>query len=383
MNNISIKYKRDLNKSVMIVETDTHYEGFEEKMISNNEISSLLDFTLVQQGETNSLWYDISGKKSLKGIFLSEGINTMSLKSIIYAIQNAIEGIKPYLLKEENILISLETLFFCGQDAQLRCYLTYVPGACFDFSEEFKSVAEYIVQNVDHEDTKSVMTCYKLFERIYEGDFTLSEILEVLDDYKEKEMEFERIEFENDEEMLIEEEIDFDGLGEMKDFDELENYNLDFKENKKFSLFRVLSGRFKRKKSELFPGIKDYEDFIEEPETMIYQEELGTTVLGPQNNNSSDKRLTYLGNKKIDDIILNQYPFNIGSRKNGNEYFIDEKVISRVHAKITSLNGKYYLEDLESKNGTYINGEILPVNTPYEIFPKDKISFADIDFRFE
>lgn len=386
MNDIDIKYKRDINRSVMIVTSDTYYKGYDERMISENAIPSLLDFTVVNNGGQNSFWYDISEKKSLKGYFLSEGITIVTVKVVFEAILNAIENLSEYLLKEENVLISLDTLFFEKQGFSLKCYLTYVPGANFEFTEAFKGIAEYLVQNVDHENTQNVMACYRVFEKIYEGEFSLLDLIASLEEEKgqeENDYEAEQDMLEDDEAFENDSE-DFRGLDYIKDFDEINySYKVENIEKKKFSIFSVFSKRVKKKKTELFPGVGAYEDFIEEPEDVEYEQEMATTLLNAQGHVASTKKLTYLGNKNIISPFLVSFPFNIGSRNKGNEFIIEEEIISRVHARITKDDGRYFIEDLESKNGTFLNGKMLAVNTPYELFPNDIVDFADISFRFE
>ena len=51
-----------------------------------------------------------------------------------------------------------------------------------------------------------------------------------------------------------------------------------------------------------------------------------------------------------------QLKITIGRAK-GNNLVIDEKTISGEHCKITEENGQYFLTDLESTNGTSVNGE--------------------------
>ncbi|RDU25145.1 FHA domain-containing protein [Anaerosacchariphilus polymeriproducens] len=56
--------------------------------------------------------------------------------------------------------------------------------------------------------------------------------------------------------------------------------------------------------------------------------------------------------------------------------------ISKLHAKIFEQNGEYYIVDLESKNGTYINGIRLVPIVAKIIRPGDTIRLANTDFDF-
>lgn len=57
------------------------------------------------------------------------------------------------------------------------------------------------------------------------------------------------------------------------------------------------------------------------------------------------------------------------------------KMISRKHCKITRQNGNYYLTDLASANGTFVNGERLQPHTPHLIKNGDIIKMANSDFQ--
>ena len=62
---------------------------------------------------------------------------------------------------------------------------------------------------------------------------------------------------------------------------------------------------------------------------------------------------------------------------------INNRYVSRRHARITRENGKFYIEDLGSTNKTYINGNKIPVNEKIPIEVGDLITLADTEFLFK
>ena len=60
---------------------------------------------------------------------------------------------------------------------------------------------------------------------------------------------------------------------------------------------------------------------------------------------------------------------------------LEDDRVSREHAKITFEKGRFYLSDLESTNGTYLNNE--QVTASEEIFPGDQIRIGNSIFSFE
>lgn len=59
------------------------------------------------------------------------------------------------------------------------------------------------------------------------------------------------------------------------------------------------------------------------------------------------------------------------------------KAISRKHCKITFQNGSYYLIDLGSANGTYINGSVLTKGCAYPLNSGDTVKLANSLFKVE
>lgn len=85
-----------------------------------------------------------------------------------------------------------------------------------------------------------------------------------------------------------------------------------------------------------------------------------------------------------EEIRLDKPVFRMGKERNYVDYFIgDNSVVSRRHADIITRGKKYFVMDLNSKNHTYINEEILPVQCEVEIHDGDKLKFANEEFIFQ
>ncbi len=83
-----------------------------------------------------------------------------------------------------------------------------------------------------------------------------------------------------------------------------------------------------------------------------------------------------------DSITIMECPFYIGTVKNRMNYSLTSPVISRYHAKIELIDEAYYLIDLNSTNGTFLNGKRVTADEPNVLVPGDKIAFANICFIF-
>ena len=77
-------------------------------------------------------------------------------------------------------------------------------------------------------------------------------------------------------------------------------------------------------------------------------------------------------------IPLTQTIVNIGRRVE-NTLVIDDPHVSRTHAQLRAINGRYIIFDLNSTGGTFINGERV---TQSILYPGDVISLAGADLIY-
>ncbi|HHT97765.1 MAG TPA: FHA domain-containing protein [Clostridiales bacterium] len=81
-------------------------------------------------------------------------------------------------------------------------------------------------------------------------------------------------------------------------------------------------------------------------------------------------------------IYLEKFPFNIGKIYGQVDCYIDNKAISRYHAKIDKNNDRFYITDLNSTNGTKVNKKILEPYNKIEFKLGDELTFANISYKF-
>ena len=85
-----------------------------------------------------------------------------------------------------------------------------------------------------------------------------------------------------------------------------------------------------------------------------------------------------------ENILLTEFPFFIGKSVENINYKIDDSTVSRFHARIDKEENDLWITDLNSTNGTFINGIRL---IPYERIKVDKgdsviISRKRYEFRY-
>ncbi len=75
-------------------------------------------------------------------------------------------------------------------------------------------------------------------------------------------------------------------------------------------------------------------------------------------------------------------PSTIIGRAEGSGITIDDRSISRRHARITIDSGQVLIEDLGSANGTFLDGRRLPPNVPSLVDNIESIRLGDVDVRY-
>ena len=108
-----------------------------------------------------------------------------------------------------------------------------------------------------------------------------------------------------------------------------------------------------------------------------------TILLNGETNGAAAqvKRLTAL-EPGTEDIVIAYYPFIIGKQENLVDYVLRRETVSRLHLRIDRKEDRYYVQDLNSTNGTMAGGHILENNEIMEIWDGVEISIAGARYRF-
>lgn len=87
------------------------------------------------------------------------------------------------------------------------------------------------------------------------------------------------------------------------------------------------------------------------------------------------------GTQEMLEII--KFPCLIGSMAGNCDKVISEKLISRLHCCIADSKEGYYIEDMNSTNGTFVNGERLTPNNRHILNNGDKVRLATYVYEVE
>ena len=80
--------------------------------------------------------------------------------------------------------------------------------------------------------------------------------------------------------------------------------------------------------------------------------------------------------------MIAEEEFLIGRGRHQVNGRIETDGISRMHAKIKREEGEYYIEDLNSTNGTYLNEELLEYHRAKKLNRNDRVRFGIEEYVF-
>ena len=106
------------------------------------------------------------------------------------------------------------------------------------------------------------------------------------------------------------------------------------------------------------------------------------TVLLSVGNNKGPASLVSKEPGELATIFLNEELTVIGKMKTAADVVIPLPTISRIHAKIRRKDQQYYLTDLNSRNGTAVNGRMLRGEEEYLLQNEDEVDFAQARYIF-
>lgn len=114
----------------------------------------------------------------------------------------------------------------------------------------------------------------------------------------------------------------------------------------------------------------------------ILQKNLGETVVLSANIVNGPATLVSREPGELATIYLQEELTVIGKMETAADAVVDLPTVSRIHAKIRKREGEYYLTDLNSRNGTSVNGKMLKGDEEYCLQDQDEVDFAQARYVF-
>lgn len=128
------------------------------------------------------------------------------------------------------------------------------------------------------------------------------------------------------------------------------------------------------------------EEIEEETGLLIDDEETGLLLNEETGLLSANVSVAYANLYRIatqETIVISKQVFRLGKDSGNSDYNVSgNDSVSRKHAEIIVKGNRYFVTDLNSRNRTYINGEVIPFKEEIEIIDGDVLKLANEEFIF-
>lgn len=327
-------------------------------ILNRGGIRGLLPCSLRYINGVGYLYYDISSRQNMIQRYGSKNITREWFRDFIWSYRQIRLEMERFLLDIQNILWYPEQIF---QDIESNEFsFLYIP--YYDGDSGFQKLMDFWVDRIDYEDEVLVECVYRMYEQFeQEGDVYLQS--KILDDVRILETGPQTDKKKGEEESTLCETTQTDESLSVQREERTSDNNKGSSDQKR-GILSIFENR-KRKNRELRENYQqNMQDIMHEysvAEDTVY-EEYGKTIYVESIQQEDRKRELRTSTGKILAVIENN-TVTIGKKKGESDIILEDASVSRMHARVIREEDHYYIEDLNSTNGTYKNGLALQ---PYE-----------------
>ncbi len=384
----------DMNKRYLVVEEDgSGITGYQQKMVLHNKLSGLLQIEQRQVDSKSQYYYDITEKVTLCEYFKKNLVSVAEMEFVIRSIVNIVQSTSQYLLHQDNFVLSPEFIYI--EETEKKLFLLFLEGYQVEVREQLVKIAEYFMEKIDYKDEDAVRLAYGLFKELRENRCSFRNVEDVLVHCKERD-DVKENRYEVEEKPLQLENFNYaterkEGQGKKKvlcniliiacnallliTFIKIRFFWYQYTNS--FNMRHILIGIL------IFISCNVLMAYLKENYVQIGEDDLpdsyvsGTdTIILP----TSEAIFELKGNQQT--IRISSFPFILGSEQRMVNGWINAPQISKQHAVLEKHNGLIQIKDLNSTNGTFINGELLVDRKLFTLQGGDKITLADRTYKF-
>lgn len=414
MINREIVYERNLTGSFMKIAAGIH-AGLDEKLMLRRKLPGLLAVEKAYMDGEGQYWYNISGKQSLDMYCRVKEVDISFIEKLIMSICSEMEILEWNLIQTNCLMLDPELIFITNSNQEI--IFTVYPGGSGTIETEFQQLMEFLLTKVDHKDTQAVKAAYGIYEKTLLDGYSITDIRDEIVRSRQNEGKKDVAEEpvvngtekvwreENNQSVVLERKYEDhsdkkrkDGISKRANRKKKEEKKKEQKEwIRKLKKLLIEIGLLEEEETEKqvyksYHGSRECLQDTRKPSksAVVYPEEEIKTAVRPEyrptvclNSMTGKTRgmLLYQGAESYEDICVTKKMTRIGYGPDA-DVQIQADTISQLHARIDRDGEIYYIEDLNSTNGTYVNDEPLAYKERRKLNSNDMIRFADVRYRF-
>lgn len=427
-----ILFERTLSGSYMKIKAE-NMAAFDEQMLQKQKLSGLLPMEKCYVDGGVWYWYDISGKQSLDTFCRIKPLGEAFLKQILCSVCAQMEILEQHLIYTSCLQLEPELIYIVNHTQEI--VFTALPGAEGEVAQGFCALMEYLLTKIDHKDAQAVRLAYEIYERTLQEGYRIKDIRDAIFAVSEpqshntymKESEPQTMTLDSytinsgESGMMLRESLNKTEKQWMlanetekrcEPTSETRKQRNEIKKQWKpangikeetmggkpaaqsvttskckqiFSKMLKIWDEWKQKMKADQPK-EDWlvvrpEDDVEEAASVNVHAQIHPTICLTDYREHPEGLLLYEGYEHFDNIRLGEKTVQVGQSEES-DIKIAKDTISRIHARIEYREEEYYLEDLNSTNGTFVNDEPLSYKQETRLKTNDIVRFADVKYRF-
>jgi hypothetical protein len=377
---------------------------FDERMMMKQQIPGLLSMEKCYMDGEGQFWYDISGRQSLDTFCRMKPVGQVFLEQMVHSICDEIRTLEQHLVDAGCLSLAPELIYVSNRTEELA--FTAIPGSTSDVATGFRELMEYLLTRVDHKDAKAVQLAYDIYEKTLDEGYSIADIHNSIIQSHLVETSGHSQPYRQVEPFGVTQNPNSTAAGKsnvtmeksresvVKPFEIFSTGRKDNKSTQKEKTHSFWEGELSVRVKEILESWKKkFKKNVPESQSewrVVYpddelQEEIHNrihpTVCLSDYREHPEGLLLYEGYENFSNIRLENRSHQIG-QSDDSDITIAKDTISRYHARIECQNSDYYLEDLNSTNGTFVNEKQLTYKEKRKLESNDIIRFADVKYRF-
>lgn len=382
------EFVRSLNCNYerILLEEKPEEKRYQYCILNRGGIKGLLPCSLRYINGSAYLYYNISSKQNIKQLYGGRSITRAWLTDFMWSFRQIEQELGRFLLDRGNILWYPDQIY---QDLEGNVFsFLYFP--YHEGSNGFRELLEFWVEQIDYNDEALTACVYQMYEQ-YErnGDVYLQtkifEDARRLEDTGRPESagglqstgglnKFEKAvnSGETASPGRTADSSEAVNSGEAAGFGKAKPFFGLFMSKKRE---REIRGNYRQSMQESMQGYAVAEE-------TTYGEEYGKTIYieGSAEPVNAKREICTSEGRVL--AVIDRSVTTIGKRKEEADIVLEDMSVSRLHARIVKEKDKYYIEDLNSTNGTFKNGLRLQPYERRELEPEDEIKTGRVIMVF-
>lgn len=406
------EFVRESGAAYMKLKASLDTDKAQMKMAEGNEMDGFLQVSERRINDESCYWYNISSLLSMETMFEDKEITARDMRNLVLVLRRSVQTIQEYLLDIDGIVLEPDKIFTDSERENFR--LCYFSGKETGFEEDVRNLFEYVIRKLCHSDGEAVTIAYGIYKRINNGENNPAKLFEIEERQDSRMCE------------IVEEKT------EVKEIVPETVYSEEEREDRKlfyvvyvlagmlgFGFLIFLTGAVLPAFSPLGMGktgcagccvligaaaFLGYKWFAAHKESFIKVttvrtrtpfEKKDVRIIVPDKKDEQDNLTVVLNGTDADrhylrwEDISGAHKYEIGERAvivgcdtKKVDCAIGLPGISRMHARISKEDNAYYIKDLNSTNGTVVDGKELACFELCRIKSGSKIILGNVECVF-